>query len=427
MAPNSHNNLHQLTAHLFRDNAGKMTAVLCRLFGLNQMEQVEDIVQDTFEAALSKWRFSGIPDNPSGWLMQVAKNKALNALKRERRIQSCSVLEHVQLPDTSFENQFNILLSSEEIKDCQLRLLFSCCHPCLSLKNQITLTLHTLCGFGIPEIANALFTREETVRKALARSKKILRESTNTSYEVADTKLHKPSKAVLTILYLMFNEGYKTTRGKKAVNNDLCFEAIRLAKLLDGDVETEALLSLMFFNLSRFPARISAPHEYLTLDEQDRSQWDRVFIEEGYYYLKKATRYKTITRFHIEAIIASLHCSASTFEETDWKKIAYLYRLLEAIEPSSPLVKLNRIIAESYIPTTRSIEELDELETHPSLKDGFLIQAAKGDVYRRRGYNHEALKAYKRAFDRAISPFDRRFLEKRISTIKCTLYSPQGK
>lgn len=420
---NNHDNINQLTAHLFRENSGKMTAVLSRMFGLSQIDIVLDVVQDTFETALSKWRFSGIPDNPSGWLMQVAKNKAFNNFKRENKTQAFSPSVYLNHFDKSFENQFDILLSPKEIKDSQLRLLFTCCHPDFSTKNQIIITLNILCGFGIPEIANALLMNEEAVKKALARGKDSLRKLDNILQTNIITQLDERIKTVQTILYLMFNEGYKTTRSKEAINNDLCYEAIRLAKLLENDnsavnSKTNALVALMFFNISRFPARLGTSDEWLTLEEQDRNLWNKIFIEEGYHYLNKATQYKTVTRFHIEAIIASLHCSAPTFKETNWMKIAFLYQQLEQIEPS-PLVTLNKIIAESYLTNSNSIKALSELELNADLKNNFLLPAAKGDIYKRKGELKNARIFYEQALSLSASPVDRKFLEKKI--LQCQL------
>lgn len=413
-----HSNIGQLTAHLFRENSGKMTAVLSRMFGLKQIDLVEDIIQDTFETALSKWRF-GVPDNPSGWLMQVAKNKALNAFKRESKTRAFSPSVYLAQFDTGFENELELLLSPGEIKDSQLRLLFTCCHPRFSHKNQIIITLHVLCGFGVPEIANALLMNEEAVKKALVRTKASLRQLDHIMQASTISRADDRIRTVHTVIYLMFNEGYKTTRSKEAIDNSLCFEAIRLAKLLDTDTgTTNALLALMFFNLSRFPARLNSEHEWLTLEEQDRKKWNAVFIEEGYYYLNKATQNNEVTRFHLEAIIASLHCAAPAFEETNWEKIAYLYRKLELLEPDSSLITLNRIIAESYLPGTNSIKELDELETITGMNCNFLVSATKGDIYKRMGEWRQALQAFEQALKLAVSPTDRRFLEKKIIQIQ---------
>jgi RNA polymerase sigma-70 factor (ECF subfamily) len=415
-------NINHLTAHLFRENSGKMVAVLSRLFGLHHIDTVMDVVQDTFESVLTQWRFSGVPDNPSAWLMKVAKNKAINALKRENKTKSFSPSLYLTHFDDSFENQFDILLSPKEIQDSQLRLLFACCLPDLSQKNQVILTLHILCGFGVPEIANAMLMNNEAVKKVIARSKDQLKELNNILQTRLITLSEERIQTVHTILYLMFNEGYKTTRSKKGINNDLCYEAIRLAKLLDHknaprQHETQALLALMFLNISRFPARVNMQEEWLTLEEQDRSKWDKVFIEEGYYYLNKAVGSKSVTRFHIEAIIASLHCSASSFEKTNWEEISKLYRILEQLEPSG-LVKLNRIMAESYISNSKSIQAIDKLKSNLLFKDNFLLSAAKGDVYQRKGQFKNSLSSYEEALQLAVSPADKKFLKKKISQYK---------
>ncbi|MES2689202.1 MAG: sigma-70 family RNA polymerase sigma factor, partial [Bacteroidota bacterium] len=215
----NYTNINKLTAHLFRENSGKMIAVLSRMFGLKQIDLVEDIIQDTFETALSKWRFSGVPDNPSGWLMQVAKNKSLNALKRDNKTQSFSPSVYLAHFDAGFENEFDLLLSPGEVKDSQLRLLFTCCHPGFSQKNQIIITLHILCGFGVPEIANALLMNEEAVKKALTRTKSSLRQLDHILQTNVITQWEERIKTVHTVIYLMFNEGYKTTRSKDDTNS----------------------------------------------------------------------------------------------------------------------------------------------------------------------------------------------------------------
>ncbi len=417
--------VHQLTAHLFREDSGKMVAFLSARYGLDQLDLVMDVVQDTFEAALSKWRFSGIPDNPSAWLMQVAKNKAINAIKRDAKSTGLSVVD-LSLPENGQSVDF--LLSEQEIKDSQLKLLFLCCHPEFSSKNQIIITLHILCGFGMPEIANALLMSDEAVKKALHRCKSFLRESGDLLNSEYLSLANRQTHIVQTIIYLIFNEGYKTTRSKEAINHDLCYEAIRLAKLLTNDHreeqqhETEALLALMFFNLSRFAARVNTSGEWLTLEEQDRSKWNKVFIEEGYYYLDRATRSNQLSRFHLEAIISSIHCAAPTFEETNWQQIVALYVQLELLTPTSPFITLNKIIAESYIrQASDSIRSIEQLANDPQLKNHFLIPAAKGDIYQRNGQFREAIAAYVEAMELAVAARDNALLRKKIT--RCHLKS----
>jgi len=416
-ANNDHDqHIHQLTAHLFRENSGKMAAVLSRMFGLHQIDLILDVVQDTFEAALTKWRFAGIPDNPSGWLMQVAKNKAINTFKRAHKTQGLPPAYEATAAALTEEPE----LSDKAIKDSQFKLLVVCCQPHFSIRNKIILTLHILCGFGVPEIANALLMKDEAVKKALTRCKLSLKGLGNILQEPVVFQSDQQLTTLHTILYLTFNEGYKTTRSKDGINNELCYEAIRLTQLLlhennTAPHETHALLALLFFNLSRFPARLSHDGEWLTLEEQDRSLWNKVFIEEGFYYLNKATAADTLNRFHLEALISSLHCTAATFAATDWKKILYLYQQLTTLVPDSPYIALNRIIAESFIHNTiAGVKKIELLEESAALEKAFLFPATKGDLYRRMGMYDRAKTAYQLALELAVAPLDKKFLQKMI-------------
>ncbi|MBK6266006.1 sigma-70 family RNA polymerase sigma factor [Marivirga sp. S37H4] len=417
--------VQQLTAHLFRESSGKMVAALTSLFGLNNIDTLMDVVQDTFEVALSSWRYKGVPANPQGWLMKVAKNKAINALKRENKTQEFSSSDYQELLNSQDESQF--ILSTEEIEDSQLRLMFMCCNPEFSPKNQVIVTLNILCGFGVREISNALIMQNDAVKKALLRCKQALRKADDIlkikSFSPPDERLN----TVQTIIYLMFNEGYKTTNSKSGINNDLCFEAIRLARLLldrypVDSYRTQALLALMFFNLSRFPARLNEKEEWLTMEEQDRKLWNKTFIEEGFYYLNCATKADELSHFHLEAIISSLHCSASSFKETDWKAIAYLYEKLTVLKPDSPFIQLNRIIAESYVCHSPShVQDVEALENRYNLTDYFAIPLTKGDIYRRNSEMEKAIHFYKKALDSPLSAMDRQLVEKKI--LQCNLKS----
>ncbi|WP_306353920.1 RNA polymerase sigma factor [Flavobacterium sp. '19STA2R22 D10 B1'] len=416
-AHNEHT-INQLAAHLFRENSGKMIAVLSHKFGINQIDAILDVVQDTFETALTQWRFSSIPDNPSAWLMAVAKNKAINTFTRNNKTQEFSPSLHKLTTDyTALNQQPEVLLSDQEVQDSQLRLLFTCCQPDFSTKNQVILTLHILCGFGIPEIANALFMQKESVKKALTRSKAILR---NLAPFFQSQQSDKSIELTNTILYLMFNEGYKTTRNKEGINNDLCYESIRLAKLLvrineSAIYETKALLALQFFNLSRFPARITEHGEWLTLEEQDRTLWNKSYIEEGFYYLTLATQSNVLSRYHLEAIISSLHCIALNFADTNWTKIIYLYQQLEILEPDSPFIILNRIIAESYIRNPlESIAKINLLEAEYKLQENFLIVVTKASLYQKIGEIDHAKETYMLAWNLTNSPIDKKFIDRKI-------------
>ena len=381
-----------------------------------------DIIQDTFEAALLNWRYHGVPDNPSAWLMQVAKNKAINAVKKESKIEKSTTI-----PEETIDAQFENYIDERRIRDSQLWLLMTCCHPDLSEKNQIIITLNIFCGFGIPEIANAIMMKNEAVKKAISRGKKVLKQSKSNILLQTNNHFVEKVEILLTILYLMFNEGYKTTRGKKGINHEMCYESIRITKLLTNDkhdysAEANALLALMFFNIARFPARLGESNEWLTIEEQDRSLWLKPYIEEGFHYLNKATQSKKITKFHLQAIIASLHCSAPNFKSTDWKKITYLYQQMELVDPTFK-VKLNRIIAESFVELDKSKKSIVELQSQLDKNNHLLYFIAQGHIFRRLGESENASYSYIKALEHAISPVDKNFLQKRINECKGKKYT----
>lgn len=412
--------INAIADHLFRENSGMMVAVLTRIFGLQHIDRIMDIVHDAFEAALIKWKYTGVPDNPSGWLMKVAKNKAINTFQRESKVTLIEPSVFVKNIDGSFESKIDHFFLPNETVDSQLRLLLTCCHPDFSDKNQVILTLNILCGFGVTEIASALQMKNEAAKKALSRSKAQLKRKENILRTPLLLQYEKRIQIVHTILYLMYNEGYKTTRSDQIINHDLCYESIRLAKLLlRKDValknESHALLALMFFNLARFPSRTTAAGEIIALAEQDRKKWNKAFIEEGYFYLNNATEDQTISRYHLESLIASLHCAAKSFEKTDWKTIVYLYEQLEIITPS-PLITLNKIVAKSYLcdPLNR-LEELSELKNQAEMHKHYLLHAAEGDLLKRGGKNQLAIIAFTNALKLATSPLDKQFLNKKIA------------
>jgi len=406
--------LQKLTAHLFRENAGKMAAVLSRRFGLEQLDTILDCIQDTFEAALTRWRYGNVPDNPAAWLMTVSRNKLINALKRSARMNPEEMIieqETITQPD--------FVIDEQHILDSQLRLLLACCQPVISEKNQIILTLHILCGFGVPEITNALRMQQEAVKKSLTRSKALLQQQppqqlTRTSPIDSDRL-----PLVLTILYLLFNEGYKTTRKTKGIDPDLCYEAVRLTRIVFETVDinreqTAALLALQFLTLSRFPARLTDAGEWLSLEEQNRDLWDQRMITEGFSYLRKATQGRQISRYHFEALISSIHCCAKMFEDTDWPTIVMLYRQLEQLNPRDVSITLNRIIAESYYSDPLlCLHELNSIPA-PDQIPGFLLEAARGHLLQRAGLYTDAANAYLLAKSLALSPVDQQLLGKKI-------------
>ena len=413
--------VNNLTAHLFRKNAGKMVAYLCSRYSLQHIDDILDIVHDTFETALVQWKFSALPRNPEGWLMQVAKNKAINYFKREQRkividpfelSYSMSRLEEAH-PDP---NQ-----KISEIGDSQLRLLSACCELETSSKNKIILTLHIMCGFGIVEIANALLIKEQTAKKALYRARSLLKQKAEIFKESIGHREERVVRLAHTILYLMFNEGYKTSNSPTVLNHELCFEAMRLTKLILQEEavlnhETSALLALMFFNISRFPARLSTTDEMVSLSDQDRTKWDQSFITEGHYYLSRATQGVELSSYHLEAIISSVHCAATKFEETEWDKIEFLYSQLATTNPT-PLVLLNGIVAKSYTQGCKiALQHLEVLKNSFKLPNE-LYWIVAADLYDRIGRVEPAREAYLKALEFAGNRHDKQFLLKKLKDL----------
>lgn len=417
MSPTNNKDIDKLTHHLFRENSGKMMGVLSKYFGVQHVEIIADAVQDTFETALLRWRFSGIPENPAAWLMKVAKNKTINAIKRTKKWEHTHLVEQVAL-----EAKEVFEWTDEEIIDGQLQLLLLCCSADLSQKNQIAISLHILCGFGVTEISNALLMSEEAVKKAIARIKTLWRKSPPPLLLNSLQSIRHKDQPILEILYLMFNEGYKVSKGKKGINTDLCFEAIRLAKLVllsdSSNFETRSLLALMFLNIARFPARISEAGYWLTLEEQNRSLWNKTYMEEGFYYLQRTASNKVINVFYIEALIVSLHCIAVNFEETDWRKIVLLYKQLEELKPNNFVVQFNRIIAESFLEKPElSLQKLAQLHPTEFKNHEFIYYTGQAYLYAKIGDIKTAVQWYEKSIPFAHTQMDEVFIMRRINEL----------
>lgn len=401
--PTSANNA--LSEHLFRTHAGKMLAVLSRKWGIEQLDALQDIVQDTFESALQHWKFGNIPRQPEAWLMTVAKNKALNYFSTyKRRGELAERFYSADILGDDFDT---------DDTDASLQLLVACSALDVSHINRLMLTLHIIGGFGYHEIASGLILQAETVRKAIFRSKKMLSKSHLTfQYDLKPEQV----EIVLKVLYLMFNEGYKSTKDKKGIQKDICYESMRLTLLVrqsfENHQEVNALLALMFFHSARFDARMDEEGFWLNLEEQDRTNWDGRLIQEGMYYLKCAQSSQQMTPLYAEALIASCHATAASFDETPWENIVKIYRFLEQTAPSV-MVTMNRVIAESYqIPRMDLISELDQLNDLPDDKQ-YILLAAKAHLYRQMHQYSEAAEYYTKAAQSAVLKQDKQWLEKK--------------
>lgn len=421
--PTSIATVKTLIDQLFRRESGKMIATLTRLVGFHNIDLAEDMVQEALVKALRIWEADGIPTNPAGWLVQVARNLAIDYLRREKNFQhnKAPLLQarDGQVPAGDFSDE---LFVDSEIRDDQLRMMFTCSHPMLSLESRIALTLKTLCGFRTAEIARALLCKEAAVTKRITRAKERLR-AAGVPFDVpAGAELSERLDAVLKVLYLMFNEGYNTSRGENLVRRELCDEAIRLTELLvnhpSGDFpRTRALLALMLFHGARLPARIDSDGNLLQLAEQDRSLWDKSMIVRGLNYIGRAAEGKDVSAYHFEAGIAACHCLAKDYASTDWQRILEHYDLLLAIN-SSPVVLLHRAVALAQLQgPAAGLQAVQTIPAGAHLDSYYLYYAVQGEFQAQLGNTDEALKQFSRALSLTEVPAERALLERKCAAL----------
>jgi RNA polymerase sigma factor (sigma-70 family) len=407
--------------HLFRRESGRMIAALTRYFGPGQLHLVEDVVQDALIKAMQTWPYTGIPNNPSAWILHAARNRALDQKRRSRvwlgkeilvgpQIEEC-LQQALKTPAPQFE---------EEIRDSQLRMMFVCCHPDLPEEAQLALTLKTLCGFGEREIASAFLASPAAVAKRLVRARQWLRDAEVSMDLPSSEELNDRSDVVLQVLYLLFNEGYKSSHGDVLLKEDLCAEALRLTELLFAHVvgnqpKIRALLALMNFAGARLPARMDAHGNMLLLEEQDRSLWDRRKIGLGLRWLEASGEGNELSRFHVEAGIAACHCLAPSYASTDWARILDLYDLLVKLDPS-PVVALNRAVAVAKVQGARAgIAALKTVANERALLSSYhLYHAVMGQLWMEANEITAAGTSFRRALELAEVEAERIFLQKRI-------------
>jgi RNA polymerase sigma factor (sigma-70 family) len=406
--------------HLFRRESGRMVATLTRIFGMHNLALAEDVVQDAFCRALEVWKFRGVPENPSAWLMTTAKNRALDVLRRERTA-------HTFAPELGrlLESEWTLAPAVEEIftpqgiSDDQLRMMFSCCHPRLPEEAQVALVLHILCGFSVDEVAAAFVSSHAAMEKRIARAKKILAGSKRL-FDIADARdFAARLPAVHRALYLLFNEGYHGASAESAVRADLCREAMRLAALLRdhplaATPATFALSALMSLHAARLPARLDSSGELRSLVDQDRSRWDAHLVEEGQKLLDLSASGPELTEYHLEAAISWAHATAPSAEDTNWEMIVSLYDKLVDIRPS-PVVALNRAIAigqregpERGLQEIRAIAHSQRLANYP------FLHAAFGEFESRAGRPDLAREHFRAALALARNEMERSFLSQRL-------------
>ena len=409
----------RLSESLFRRESGRLVAALTRIFGVHNLALAEDVVQDAFCRALETWKVRGVPENPSAWLMTTAKHRALDVLRRERTARSFAPeLGRLLESEWTLAPVVDESFAAHTIRDEQLRMMFSCCHPRLPEEAQVALILNILCGFGATEIAGAFLASRAAIEKRILRGKRVLARSRRL-FELADGEFPARLNAVRRALYLLFNEGYHGASAESAVRADLCVEALQLvASLLEhppaATPETYALAALMSLHAARLPARLDAAGDLSPLFEQERSRWDSRLIAQGLAWLERSASGREMTGYHVEAAIAAAHASAPSVDETDWGAIVGLYDRLMTIAPS-PVVALNRAIAIAQRDGPElGMEELHAIEGSERLRRYPFYPAAMGELELRLGRREAAREHFSAALAIARSPTERRFLEKRV-------------
>jgi RNA polymerase sigma-70 factor, ECF subfamily len=403
---------------VYRADWGRVVATLIGLVG--DFDLAEEAAQEAFSAAVDQWRVSGVPEFPRAWIIQTARHKAIDRIRRKVRFEeklesyaTSGMVRTVEEPD----------YDTSEIPDDRLRLIFTCCHPALAPETQVALTLRTLCGLETDEIARAFLVPETTMAQRLVRAKRKIRDA-GIPYVVPEmSDMAARLGAVLTVIYLVFNEGYAATRSGPLVRTDLCVEAIRLGRLVRSLMmpqppgEATALVALMLLHDARRDARTNEAGDLVILEEQDRRLWDQRQIAEALPLVEEAFRGGP-GPFALQAAIAVVHCQAARPEDTDWPQIVRVYDLLQRLQPS-PIVSLNRAVAIAMAEGPRSgLALIDALAATDDLANYHLLHAARADLLRRLGSQAEAADHYQRALALVTNDSERRFLERRLREVQ---------
>ena len=408
--------------HFFRHESARVISHLTAHFGTRHLEEAEDAVQEALIKAMQSWP-RAVPNNPSAWILTVARNKIIDTLRRNKKVITQDDDNLNRKIESGSETAIMSDLELEDyLKDDLLKMMFACCHPSLTVESQIILTLRILCGLGNSEVARALIKKDEAVAKAYTRAKQKLRDFKIKPAVPSKEKAKEHLTVILKVLYLLFNEGYKSSSGNHLIKKDLCLESMRLTKILcdspfEKHPEVNALMALMCFHTSRFDSRIGENGELLTLKEQDRSSWNGELIETGSYYFQRSFAddvFDTMTEYHVLAAMAGLHCQAKDYDSTDWEQLLGLYDMQMVSKPS-PVVELNRLVVYARVNgADKALSELLKLENQSFLSNYYLYYAIKGDLLSQLGKVNEAGEALSKAIELTENIAEKKHLEKKL-------------
>ena len=411
LTKNTSKQVTEVVDHFFRHQSGTVIASLTKTFGTGHLNIIEDSFQEALFKAMQVWPYKGVPKNPTGWILTVSKNKVIDILRRNQKM---TLQADVKSESTNEES-----IASESFSDNLIEMMFACCHPMLSSENQIILTLKILCGLSTQEISRALLKKEDAIAKAYTRAKAKLK-SADAHLDVPEEKeLSSRLDVLLKVIYLVFNEGYKSSGTDKLIKWDLCEEAIRLCSILLENKQCEqpkahALMALMCFHYARFSSRIDENGELVELRNQDRKLWDQKFISTAKYHFHRGTSGINISEYYLQAGIAGFHCMAESYEKTDWTNILRLYEMLFTSSKSS-IVALNRIVPFSHVHgAKKALQELGLLQEEKTLQNYYLYYAIKAELLKEIGSNQQAIETMEKAILLTTNVVEKKHLEKKI-------------
>jgi len=410
-----------LLEHLFRHQAGRMVARLARLLGPAHLDLAEESVQQAMLRALQSWPYQGLPENPAAWLFRVAHNAAIDAVRRTRTFhdKTDAIVEDLSqsarlMPDDSG--------ADSRVRDDELRMIFMCCHPEISRDASVALSLKTVGGFSVREIARAFLMDDAAIAQRLVRAKRQIRDKQLTLQVPVGSDLRRRLDSVLDVIYLMFNEGYAANDGQDLIRHDLCLEALRLGRLVASSSISEprvhALVALMALQAARFAARVDAAGDLVLLENQDRDRWNQELIRLGFHHFDCSIAGDELSEYHVQAAIAATHARSVSAQSTDWPMILRLYDQLLSINGSA-VVALNRAVAVAKVRgPAEGLAAIEPLENDVQLRDYYLFLALRGHLLSELGRAAEAADSFREALECPCSEPERRFLKRKLEECK---------